>query len=206
MAFCNSCGTALTPGAQFCNKCGAVITPGSGAPAPTAAPVPTSTGGSSALKVILIVVAVIIGIGILGIVTVGVVGYHVAKRTHVRQEGGHVKVETPFGNVETSNDPDQVAKGLGVDIYPGAQVQKEGASIGTFGSVHTATANFITSDAVDKVCAFYRPRVVNPTVATSDQNRCTYVSNNDQNMITINVESDGADNTRIQITSVKKAN
>jgi zinc ribbon protein len=206
MAFCNSCGATLTPGTKFCNQCGAVVAAGSSAPgvaspSPPAAPAPT--GGSSALKVILIVVAVIVGFGILGVATVGIIGYHIAKRSHVSQSGDHVKVETPFGSVETSKDPDQAAKDLGIDLYPGAEVQRNGASSASFGGIRTVTAMFDIHDAPDKVCSFYKSRFPGAMVTTSDQNRCTIVSNNQKNMVTINIQVSG-DTTRLQITNVTK--
>ena len=167
MAFCNSCGATLTPGMKFCNKCGTPIAPDStpAATPTTFAPVPTtaaavpvatqSTGGSGALKVVLIVVAVIIAIGIIGIASVGFIGYRIAKNAHVQQKGDSVRVETPLGTF-SANDPDQAVKDLGVDVYPGAQVQKEGTASASFGSIHTVSANFKTSDALDKVCDLYR--------------------------------------------------
>jgi hypothetical protein len=203
MAFCNSCGATLNSGTKFCNKCGAVVSGGPPAPAAATPPSTAPTGGSSALKIILIVVAVIIGIGILGVATVGIVGYRIAKSAHVRQEGKHVSVETPFGNVETSQDPAQAAKDLGIDVYPGAEVQKNGASSATFGAIHTVTANFESSDPVDKVCTFYKSRFPNAMVTTSDQNRCTIVSNDQKNMVTINIEPSG-DASKFQITNVSK--
>lgn len=199
MAFCNSCGASLSPGTKFCNKCGAAVT---GAPI-AAAPAPVPTGGSSAIKVILIVVAVIVGIGILGIATVGFVGYRFAKHAHMTQDGDHVKVETPFVNIETSKDPEQATRDLGVDIYPGAQVQKDGATSATFGNMRTVAANFESNDSVDKVCSFYRSKFPNSMVTTTDQNHCTIVSNDHQNMVTINVEGSGG-TTKFQVTNVSK--
>jgi hypothetical protein len=206
MAFCNSCGATLTPGTKFCNKCGAAVAEGASAPGvPSTVPAttPAPTGGGSALKVILIVVAIIVGIGILGVATVGIIGYRIAKNSRVSQNGDHVKVETPFGSVETSKDPDQAAKDLGIDLYPGAEVQRNGASSAAFGGIRTVTAMFETHDAPDKVCSFYRSRFPGAMVTTSDQNRCTIVSNNQKNMVTINVQSSG-DTTRLQITNVTK--
>jgi len=202
MAFCNSCGANLEAGAKFCNKCGATVaaTPGMAAPA---APVTPTTGGSSALKIILIVVAVIVGIGILGMVTVGIVGYRIAKSAHVSQQGDHVKVDTPFGSVETSKDPEQAAKDLGIDIYPGAEVQKNGASSATFGNIRTVTAMFESSDAPDKICTFYKSKFPAATVSSSQQNHCTIVSNDRKNMVTINIEGEG-DTSKIQITNVTR--
>jgi len=206
MAFCNSCGAPLNAGTKFCNKCGVAVAASPVAPSvpPTPVPpVPPATGGSSALKIILIVLAVIIGLGILSVGAFSFFIYHVAKRSHVTQEGDHVKVESPFGSVETSKDPEQTAKDLGVEIYPGAQVQKNGSASVSFGNMHSVAATFESSDPVDKVCAFYKSKFPNSTVTTSDQNRCTIVSTDQKNMITINVEPNG-DSSKFQITSVSK--
>lgn len=205
MAFCNSCGAPLTAGTSFCNKCGAAISAGPPAPvvtatAPASAPPPPS---SSALKTILIIIAVVIGLGILGIATVAIIGIHIARSSHVTQEGDHVKVESPFGTVESSKDPEQAARDLGVDVYPGAQAQKNGAASVSFGSMHTVAANFESSDSVDKVCSFYKSKFPGANVTTSDQNHCTIVSSDQKNMITINVQASG-DTTKFQITSVSK--
>jgi hypothetical protein len=206
MAFCNACGASLNPGTKFCNKCGAAVPAGASAPGvPSTAPpiAPAPTGGSSALKVILIVVAIIVGIGILGVATVGIIGYRIAKNSRVSQNGDHVKVETPFGSVETSKDPYQAAKDLGIDLYPGAEVRRNGASSASFGGIRTVTAMFETHDAPDKVCSFYKSRFPGAMVTTSDQNHCTIVSDNQKNMVTINIQA-GGDTTRLQITNVTK--
>ena len=206
MAFCNSCGTTLTPGTKFCNKCGAAVAASPSAPvvASTAsAPASPPTGGSSALKIILIVIAIIVGLGILSVGAFSFFVYRVAKSARVSQEGDHVKVDTPFGSVETSKDPTQAAKDLGIDVYPGAEVQKNGSASVTFGNMHTVTASFKSSDSVDKVCAFYKSKFPGARVSSSDQNRCSIVSNDQTNMITINVEGNG-DTTKLQIANVSK--
>lgn len=203
MAFCNSCGAALTDGTKFCNKCGAA-TAAPPAPSMTAPPPgPPATGGGSALKIILIVIVVVIGLGILGIATIGIIGYHFAKSSHITQEGDHVKAQTPFGSFESSADPEQTAKDLGVDVYPGARVLKNGSASVSFGSMHTVAANFESSDSFDKVCSFYKSKFPNSTVNTSDQNHCTIVSTDQKNMITVNVQASG-DTSKFQITSVSK--
>ena len=159
MAFCNKCGATLDAGTKFCNKCGSTVSRPAVLPRRRTLSAPANKGGSSALKIILIVVAIIVSIGILGVVTVGIVGYRIAKSSHVSQQGDHVKVETPFGTIETSKDPDQAAKDLGIDVYPGAEVQKNGASSATFGNIHTVTAMFESTDSLDKVCTFYKSKL-----------------------------------------------
>ena len=220
MAFCNSCGTTITQGTRFCSKCGAPILasgfppsspagatqpPSATPPARTApAPPPPAQGNNNALKIVLIVIGVIIVIGALGIGVLTVVGLHIAKNTRVRHEGDQVKVETPFGTVESSKDPDQVAKNLGVDIYPGAEVQKDGAASASFGNLRTVNATFQSSDSVDKVCSFYKSRFPSAAVSSSEESRCTIVSNTTPpNVVTINIEANGG-GSRIQISSVIK--
>ena|SRR5947209_13712603 len=207
MAFCNSCGATLAPGAKFCNKCGVTVLTSGTVPAATSSTLPVSASptkqGGSALKVILLVVAVIVGLGILGVAGAGFFAWHIAKSSHVHQDGDSVRVETPFGTMESSKDPEEAARNLGVDIYPGAHALKEGSAVATFGGVHTVTANFETSDSVDKVCTFYKSRFPQATVSTSEQNHCTIVSNQSGNLVTINVEAE-EDNTKIVISNVSR--
>ena len=204
MGFCNSCGATLAEGTKFCSKCGAAIT---GAPAATPQPIapgpPPSSGSSSALKVVLIIVGVIVLIGVLGVATIGIIGYRIAKNAKVSQKGDDVKIETPFGNMETSSDPQKTAEELGVEIYPGAQVQKSGAASVTFGSIHTVTANFESSDSVDKVCDFYRAKFPGATVQSSDQTHCSIVASGSGNSTTITADS-RADGSSFQIVAVTK--
>jgi hypothetical protein len=199
MAFCNSCGKPLVPGTKFCNQCGATVS-GASAPSAIAAP-PAKSGG--ALKVVLIVVAVIVGLGIFAVAGFSYFVYHVAKNSHVRQEGNNMKVDTPFGSIESSQDPEKISKDLGIDIYPGAQMQKNGAVDSTFGKMHTVTAMFETGDSADQVCGFYKSRVANAALVNTQTANCNFVSNDQKNMITINVQSTSG-TTRIQITSITK--
>jgi flagellar basal body-associated protein FliL len=215
MAFCNSCGASLTPGTRFCNKCGATVlasspAPNVASPAPTGTAVPATslppspTGqGSGALKVILIVVGVIVLLGILSVGSVVFFFWHVARHARVHQDGNNVRVETPFGNVETTKDPADAARNLGVDIYPEAEILKNGSATASFGGIHTASVNSESTDSVDKVASFYKAKFPNAMVTSADSNRCTIISNDRKNMITINIEAQG-DKTKIMITNVSR--
>jgi flagellar basal body-associated protein FliL len=203
MAFCNSCGANLNTGSKFCNNCGAAVTGTSAASAPPLPATPAAAPkNNSTLKIILIVVAVIVCLGIVGVATVGFVAYRFAKDSHVTQQGDSVKVETPFGTM-SANDPDQAVKDLGIDVYPGAEAQKNGASSATIAGIRTVAANFESADPVDQVCAFYRSKFPHSNVSSSDQNHCTIVSNDAKNTITINVASNG-DGSKFHITNVSR--
>jgi hypothetical protein len=198
MAFCNSCGTALPSGTNFCSKCGTPVA--GGAPPPAASAAPTDGGG--ALKVVMIVVIAVVAIGVICVATLGLIGYHMAKNSRVTEDGDRVKVETPFGTF-SAHDPEQAVRDLGVEVYPGAEAQKNGASSVTVAGIRTVTASFESSDSLDNICSFYKSKFPNSSVTTSDQNRCTIVSNDRSNMVTIKVEASG-DRTRFQIANVSK--
>jgi hypothetical protein len=204
MAFCNSCGATLGPDAKFCSRCGAT-TGASGVSPSTAIPpaAPAARGGGSAVKVVLIVVGVIVLLGGIGIASLAFIAVRVARNSHVSQQGEHVKLETPFGNVETSKDPDKAVKDLGVDVYPGAEVEKNGASSATFGGNRAAAAAFQSSDSADKVCSFYRSKFPSAKVVSSSPGRCTIVSNDSNNVVTVNVQSNSG-GCKFQISTVIK--
>lgn len=204
MAFCNSCGAQLAEGTKFCGKCGAGITGAPPTPQAIAPGPPPSSGSSSALKIVLVIVGVIVLIGVLGVATIGIIGYRIAKSAKVSQKGDNVKVETPFGNMESSTDPEKAAEELGVDIYPGAEMQKAGTASVTLGSLRTVTAKFESNDSVDKVCDFYRSRVPSATVQSSDQSQCSIVATGDGNSTTITARASG-DGSRFEIVVVKKS-
>ncbi|MFZ0419101.1 MAG: zinc ribbon domain-containing protein [Candidatus Sulfotelmatobacter sp.] len=214
MAFCNSCGASLTPGTRFCNKCGAAVlastpasnfaTPAATSSVPATSGPPANTGqGSGALKVILIVVGVIVVLGMLSVASVGFFAWRVAHHAHIHQNGNNVKVDTPFGSVETTQDPAAAARNIGVDLYPGAEVLRNGSASATFGGVHTASLHSESTDSVDKVASFYKAKFPNAMVTSSDSGRCTIISNDQKSMITINIEAQG-DKTKIMITNVSR--
>jgi hypothetical protein len=218
MAFCNSCGSVIDSGVRFCPKCGkpssaaaapqGVVPPASPmAPAPVAPAQPVAaTGGSGALKVILIVVAVIVGLGIIGTVTIGFVIHRVIGRTHIENRNGSVSVHSPFGNVESSTDPDEAARNLGVDVYPGATLRRGSTANVTFGKTQTAAAEFETSDPPSSVAEFYRSKFPSATFMSSEANHFSLVAGGKGNITTINVEPQEG-KTRIAISRLSgKAN
>jgi hypothetical protein len=201
MAFCNSCGATLEAGARFCPKCGTT------APMVVPATVPPTVAGpsqgSSALKIILIVVAVIFVLGVLGMGTLVFVVRRVAQHSHVRNKDGNVRVETPFGTVQSTNNPDEASRNLGIDLYPGARVLK--GNTASVGGMHTVEAEFESDDSAEKVMAFYSSKFPNANVTTKDRDHYAIVSTDNNNLITIKIEPEDG-KTRIKIANVTGKN
>jgi len=203
VAFCNSCGATLEAGAKFCPKCGAVVPMAAGIPTTVPSTPVASPQGSGALKVVLIVVAVVIALGILGIGTLTFVIHRIAHNSRVRNGDGNVQVETPFGSVQSTNNPDDAVRNLGIDPYPGARVLRGNSA--TIGGMHTVTAQFESDDSVDKVMAFYSSKLPNARVNSKGQNHCTIVSTDKKNIVTINIAPEG-NKSQINITTVTGKN
>jgi len=202
MAFCNACGATLEAGAKFCPKCGGAlnipaattgtpaVTPASTAPSAVlpAGAVPVQPQGSSAVKIILIIVLVIAGLGFLTIGGLVFVGWRLAHNSHISREHGNVRIDSPFGTVETTNDPKEAARNVGVDVFPGATVVNGGGANVSFGNMHTSAAEFESPAPVDVVAKFYQSRYPNANVTTSENGRSTIVSGDKDNLLTISIE------------------
>jgi hypothetical protein len=201
MAFCNSCGATLTRGAKFCNQCGTTqpLTASSAA-VPVAAAGSTPKSGNG-LKIILIVVAVIVGLGILGVAGAGFVAWRIARHSRIHNQDGNVRVETPFGTLNTTTDPNEAARNIGIDLYPGAQVVKGTSANVNFGGMHSASAEFETSDPAATVADFYKAKFPDARLISSEGDHYTIVSNRNKDMVSVNIESRNG-KTRIHVARV----
>ena len=143
----------------------------------------------------------IVVFGILAVGAVSFIGYRIARHSRIHNENGNVRVETPFGTVNTTTDPDEAARNLGIDVYPGAEVVKGTTSDMTMGNMHTASADFETSDPVSTVGEFYKSKVPNANVVSSTGDHYAIISTDKKNMLTINIEPKNG-RTRIHIAKV----
>jgi zinc-ribbon domain len=156
--FCAKCGAELSPDKQFCTACGTPVTPFA-AVVPSAQPMaPQPSSGPSAVKIILIVVAIVVGLGILGAGAFGFMVWRVAKSVRVTGPNGEVSINTPGGAITANPNEKFSASDLGTDIYPGAEVAKGGMRI-TLPTGSSVTAIFVTSDSKDQVVSYYKDKL-----------------------------------------------
>ena len=205
MAFCTSCGANVDVTAATCPKCGAAMAGASAAPAAggIAPGAPPAKKGSSAVKIILMVLGVFFLLGALVVGGLIYGAYRIADSVKVQDDEGGARVETPFGTAETNKDPNAIADDLDVEIYPGATPVREGSSTVTFGGMKVSTAVFETSDPSQKVYAFYKDEIRNPTMASSEGDKHTIMASDKDDVLTIVIEGHG-DKTRITIARTSK--
>ncbi|MGD0158571.1 MAG: hypothetical protein ABSB50_20975 [Terracidiphilus sp.] len=123
-------------------------------PQPVAAPPPRS--GSSALKIILIIVGIFVA---LGIACAGIVGYGIYRVAHAvhKDANGNVTITTSTGSMTANENQQFTESDLGIAIYPGATQGKGGLKM-TIAGKTMITANYLTPDSEDKVIAFYKDK------------------------------------------------
>jgi hypothetical protein len=146
-------------------------------------------------------VGVLIGLGILGAAAAGFMAWRIARGVHVQSDEKNVKVETPFGTIQSTDSADEAARNLGVDLYPGARALKSKAASVSVGGMHSVTAEFESDDSADKVADFYNKKFPHATVSSSEENQYAIVSMGDKGMVTINIGTEDG-KTRIKIANV----
>jgi hypothetical protein len=114
-----------------------------------------SSGG--ALKIILIVVAVVVGLGVLAAGAFGFFAWRVAHSIHT-DSNGNATISALGGNFSAGKDVNVSAADLGVPIYPGA-TRGEGGMHMSLPTGSMDTAVFVTSDPVSAVVAFYKGKL-----------------------------------------------
>ncbi len=178
--------------------------PGSFQPVPTQYGAPPPKSGPSALKVILIVVAILVGLGMIGagIIAYGV--YRLAKTVH-NDADGNITVNTPKGTFTANPSDTFTASDLGIAIYPGATQGKGGLRMSIAGK-SMVSANFLTPDSPDKVIAFYKDKA-GPNAQTMTTGTGGIITlQNGSNSITVTIMQSASENSgQTQITIVNSS-
>jgi hypothetical protein len=206
-SICARCGAALSANEQFCKSCGAAVFTGDVAAAfiqPAASEVKT---GRSTLKIILIVVAVLFGLGILGLSSLVFIGYRIAKNTHIDPSGR--ATTSIFGSTMTMTPNETfTAAELGTEIYPGAQSTRGGMKM-EMPSNSMVTGVFLTPDSSAQVLAFYKEKLGSAaTVKENSGNPVVRLQKGEQEFVMVKISTNKPqDNGKTRITimhSMKK--
>jgi hypothetical protein len=169
---------------------------------PVAAPVKS---GSSALKIILIILAVVVGMGILGMGAVGYFAWRVAHAVHLSASGSgsDVTIHTPGGTISTNSGENFSAADMGTDIYPGA-ITGKGSMRMTLPTGSMVTGVFLTGDSKDQVLTFYKGKFgSDASVFDSGDGTVLTVNKGDKESVVLTITKGTGDDTgKTQITIV----
>lgn len=205
-SFCSKCGAQLSSDAQSCNACGTPVAPPAAVVAPAQPVVAPAQSGSSALKIILIILAVVIGLGILGMGAVGFIAWRVAHAIHIAGNGSDVTIHTPGGSLSANTSETYNAGDLGTDIYPGATAAKGGMRM-TLPTGSMVTAIYLTGDSKDQVLAFYKTRFgSDASIFDSGDGTVLTVNKGERESVVVTITKGSSENEgKTQITIVHTA-
>jgi hypothetical protein len=223
---CTKCSAEVPLGAQFCAACGtpvaAAARPPAAAPStpPAYASVATPSyqavpgqpimappgSGSNAVKIILIIVAVFVGLGLVGAGAFGFMIWRVSRAIHSHGPNGEVSLSLPGGSITTSGASSFTSDDLGTDIYPGAQSTSGGMRM-DLPSGSMVTGAYLTSDSKDAVVTFYKSKFgSNASVYDSADSAMISVKEGDQESVMVTVSARPTQNngkTKIVIVHTK---
>jgi len=212
-SFCSKCGAELSADTRFCQGCGAPtgfaasgVTPAGATPAGQVAvgqaPAAAVTPSSGTLKVVLIIVGCIVGLGMLSAVAVMFGLWRISRSVHVDRAGG-MTITTPAGKFSSgrTSTAHLTESEVGAPIYPGAIAEEGGFKLGA-DSGSMATYVFKTSDSVQQVLAFYRDKFGPKTsVIETPQGGIVTAAKNDNEGVMVTVgRNENEDKTSIAIT------
>jgi hypothetical protein len=180
------------------------------AAAPQPVGMPPKSGGSSALKIVLIIVGVLVLLMVMVVAVIGYGVYKVRKAMHVNSTTGAMSVNTPGFAMNADSGMKFTADELGTDIYPGAEPSKSGNLRMNIAGSSIVSATFLTSDAKDKVVDFYKSKLgSDATFMDFGGSAMLTEKKSDQDQITVTIaqqsnQSDGKTQIHIQRTVVTK--
>jgi len=174
-------------------------------------PVPVKSGGSSAVKIILIIVGIFVFLGVLvgGVIGYGV--YRVRKAIHVDGSTGAASLSVPGMSMNADPGMKFTSAELGTDIYPGAEPKKSGSMRMSIAGSSVVSAAFLTSDPADKVVAFYKDKLGSDTTSMEFGGTSILTSKKtDREQVSVTIvqnanQQDGRTQIQIQHTTAAQA-
>jgi hypothetical protein len=126
-------------------------------PQPAAAP--AKSGGSSALKIVLIILGILAFFFLLVVAGLMYGCYKVKKAFHTDSKTGETTITMPGGAITANSNMKFTSSELGTEVYPGAEPAKSGNMRMSVAGNTVVSAAFQTSDSKDQVVAFYKDKL-----------------------------------------------
>lgn len=172
-------------------------------PAPQPVAPPPAKSGTSALKIILIIVGIFFAIGLIGAGVVGYGIYRVAHSIH-KAADGQFSIDTPKGVISANTSNTFSESDLGIAIYPGAAQGKGGLRMNIAGK-SMVSANFLTGDSKDQVISFYKEKVgPNAQSIMTDSGAQFVTASGNGDTVTVSIaQNAGVNDGKTQITIIR---
>jgi hypothetical protein len=128
-------------------------------------PAPAKSGGSSALKIILIILGIFAFLVLLVVCLLAYACHKVKQSFHTDSKTGETTISVPGTSISANSSMKYTADELGTDVYPGAEAAKSGNMKMNIAGNSVVSASFLTSDSKDQVVAFYKDKLGSETTS-----------------------------------------
>ena len=227
--FCTTCGTLIPEGMKFCTGCGATV---GAAPAPAVAsqaaavpaavpmpgavpgmrvaPAPAAKSGSPVVKIVLIVLAVFIFLGLLMAGSCVYLVYRAKQRVTQFEKQARASFPVQTATPQATTPPPAAGQAaspeaapaidLATLVYPGS-TPKAGASVAVGGF---QVQQYETDDPADKVLAYYKDKLGQKALVQETGNQAVLQMGEPNGLLTITIAHGDAGKTNISVTRIGK--
>jgi hypothetical protein len=223
--FCTKCGSPLAEGTVFCTSCGATAgapaAPSAQAPPPQpamgrvapapAVGAPAKSSGSPVVKIILIVLAIVILLGLLSAASCVYFVYRTKQRVKEFQKQTGMTFPMPTGipqgitpGGQAPAAPAGAVVDTGIPVYPGATPWGGGSQFSGPTASMKAQA-YTTGDSVDQVAAFYKDKMGSKAMVSQAEGKVVVQTFGENGEVSVVITSDARlGKTKIEISTVGK--
>lgn len=233
--FCSQCGTPAVENQKFCNKCGAQIAaagttsapggtpavsatpPAVGPQAPTTAPRVTggavaapANKGTSAVKIIIGVVAFLALVSVLAVGSCFYIGYKIKQKATAIADSARGTAENPPSpdlhlSEGGAGSKAEAAATVDVPPYPGSTATETGGQLSAGLAGSASAQEYETSDPVDKVESFYKEKFGSKITFVENEGKVVFSYISSRGMTTVTITRDEeAGKTKINIGRIGK--
>jgi hypothetical protein len=188
---CRHCQAEIPAGAQFCPGCG-LRAPAQEGAAEAAASRP-AWGGRKVVMWFLVAALILAAVFLVGVL------YFIRHTTIVTTTKNGGRVESPFGVLSSSKNPEQLAHSLGLDVYPGA-TGPQGTQVDLNNTI-IVSLQFQSRDPGPRIISYYHVRYPDATVK-ADKDGLRLVQLNPRDTLTIEALTD-SQGTRIRVSDIR---
>jgi hypothetical protein len=167
------------------------------------------------LKIVLVVLAVLVFLGLLGVGSCVYVAYRAKQKIRQFEKQAQIAFPTRTGTREVRTQPAAPTQtpspetapviDLGVPVYPGATPPAGGANISGGEMGGTKVQQYVTDDSVDKVVSFYKDKLGSNAMVAQSGNSALVQLAGSNGLISITIATDqDSGKTKFSITSIRK--
>jgi hypothetical protein len=162
------------------------------------------------VKIVLIVLAIVVFLGLVSLASCVYFVYRAKQKVNQFEKQAGVTFPLPTGTPQAPTQPGATGQAAGpavnldLPVYPGATPTRPGTSV-TMGAGSMKSAEYVTTDSVDQVVAFYRGNLGSNALVTQNGQQALVQVSGSNGYANVAIAPDSSTGkTKITISSIGK--